>query len=175
MNRFYLSLYRALGTTIAIGVMEALAILAGEPMSRVPFVTSIVLAMTLPDSEPAQPRAIVGGHVLSTLAGLAALAVLGQGETASAVAVGLAGFLMIASRTLHPPAGIDAFLVANYGLPAAWLFNPVLIGAFLLAGFAHVWRLIERGLFLPAERAAAPQMWSLERIKALTRPWRARR
>jgi len=156
--------------------MELLAALAHEPMVRVPFVTSIVLAMALPDGEPAQPRAIVGGHLLSCLAGYVVLVGVAPGQSASALAVGLATLIMIASRTLHPPAGIDAFMVAAYGLPFDWVLNPVLIGALLLSAFAFVWRTIERRLFTPAERAAAPQLWDVERIRALAfrRPWRAR-
>ncbi len=173
-RRYLISVYRALGAGTAIGIMEVLAIWAAEPMVRVPFVTSIVLAMALPDSEPAQPRAIIGGHLLSCLAGLLALLMLGSGETASALAVGLATFVMIASRTLHPPAGIDAFLVASYGLGLEWMLNPVLIGALLLTGFALAWRWGERRLFSPADRAAAPQLWSVERIRELKRLWKAR-
>ena len=175
MRRQYLiAIYRALGAAIAIAAMEALAILAAEPMVRVPFVTSIVLAMALPDSEPAQPRAIIGGHLLSCLAGFLALLVVPPGETASAIGVGMATFIMVATRTLHPPAGIDAFLVGSYGLAIDWVLNPVLIGALLLTAFALGWRWLERRLFLPADRAAAPQLWSLERVRALTRRMRAR-
>jgi CBS-domain-containing membrane protein len=154
--------------------MEILAHLAREPMVRVPFVTSIVLAMALPDSEPAQPRSIIGGHLLSCLAGYIALLAVPPGEAASAIGVGLCTLLMIASRTLHPPAGIDAFLVASYKLPIDWVINPVLIGALLLAGFALGWHALERRLFMPADRRAAPQLWSIKRVRALTLPWRAR-
>ena len=69
--------YRALGAGIAIAIMEVLARLAGEPLSRVPFVTSIVLAMALPDSDAAHPRAIIGGHVLSSGCGLLCLWIAG--------------------------------------------------------------------------------------------------
>jgi CBS-domain-containing membrane protein len=108
-------------------------------LSRVPFVTSIVLVLSVPDSEPAHPYAIIVGHLASSIAGLAALWCLGSGQTASAVGVGLAALLMLALRAVHPPAGIDAFLVAGWGLPVSWLVSPVLVGAVLLALFARVW------------------------------------
>lgn len=157
MSRVYfIALYRAVGAGTAIAIMEALAVMAAEPMVRVPFVTSIVLAMALPDGEPAQPRAIIGGHLLSCLGGFITLYSVGPGETSSAIAVGLATLLMIATRTLHPPAGIDAFLVASYGLTIDWVLNPVLIGALLLTGFALAWRWGERRMFSPEDRAAPP-------------------
>src|SRR6478672_11865159 len=57
--------YRAAGAGLAIALMEALAQFAGEPVLRVPFVTSIVLTLALPESEPAQPYALIAGHLLS--------------------------------------------------------------------------------------------------------------
>lgn len=126
--------------------MEILAGFAGQPLARVPFVTSIVLVMALPDSEAARPRAIVAGHFLSCVCGLFCLWTFGSGEASSAVAVGAATFLMIASGTIHPPAGIDAFLVPAHKLTASWLINPVLSGSLLLAMFGRFWRLGECSL-----------------------------
>lgn len=132
-------LYRAIGAGIAIALMEALARLAGEPLARVPFVTSIVLTLGMPESEAAQPYAVIAGHVLSTVAGFAALWCFGAGETAAAFGVGLAALLMLSARAMHPPAGIDGFLVPMLGLPLGWALKPVLIGAVLLALFARLW------------------------------------
>jgi hypothetical protein len=42
-------------------------------------------------------------------------------------------------RAVHPPAGIDGFLVPLLGLPARWVLSPVLVGAVLLAVFARLW------------------------------------
>jgi CBS-domain-containing membrane protein len=132
-------LYRAAGTGLAIAAMEVLARVSDEPLSRLPFVTSIVLTLSLPDSEAAQPYAVIAGHLLSTAAGFVALWCLGAGATASAVGVGLAAFLMLAARAVHPPAGIDAFLVPLLALPASWILNPVLLGAVMLAVFGKLW------------------------------------
>jgi CBS-domain-containing membrane protein len=103
--------FRALGAGIAIAIMEFLAAFSGLPLPHVPFVTSIVLVMALPSSDAAQPRAIIGGHFLSCACGLACFWSIGPGETSSAIAVGVATLSMIACRAIHPPAGIDAFLV----------------------------------------------------------------
>ena len=126
--------------------MEMLARVAEEPLSRVPFVTSIVLVMALPDSEPARSYSVVGGHMLSCLAGLAAFWMLGSGDAACAVALGIALFLMLIARALHPPAGINAFLIAAYGLPVSWVISPVLVGSLFLVGYKRVWWLMEQRL-----------------------------
>jgi CBS-domain-containing membrane protein len=138
-QRIAIWIYRALGAGSGIALMELFARIGDEPLARVPFVTSIVLTLSLPESEAAQPYAVVVGHLLSTAAGFAALWCLGTGPTASAVGVGLAVLLMLAMRAVHPPAGIDAFLVPLAGLPLRWALNPVFVGAVLLALFARVW------------------------------------
>jgi hypothetical protein len=71
---------RALGAAVAIGATELLSDVAQEPLSRVPFVTSIVLTLSLPDSEAARPYAIIVGHLASCVAGFVALWCFGSGD-----------------------------------------------------------------------------------------------
>jgi len=139
-------LYRAIGAGIAIALMEVLARVAEQPLSRVPFVTSIVLVMALPEAEPSRAYSVVGGHMLSCLAGLAAFWIFGAGDLACAVALGLALFFMLMARALHPPAGINAFLVAAYGLPLSWVISTVLVGSIFLVGYKRVWWQLEQWL-----------------------------
>src|SRR5215211_3508592 len=73
-----------LGAAIAIGAMEWFSIAGHYPLAIIPFATSIVLVIGSPDAEPAQPRALIGGHVVSTLAGLALLKLTGPGAWAAA-------------------------------------------------------------------------------------------
>jgi CBS-domain-containing membrane protein len=136
-------LHRALGAGLAILLMEVLAHAVGEPFAQVPFVTSIVLVMALPEQPAAKPYAVVVGHVLSALAGYAALSLLGPTETASAIAVGAALLLMVAARAVHPPAGINAFLFPTHQLSASWILSPVLAGSLILVAFAVAWRRAE--------------------------------
>jgi CBS-domain-containing membrane protein len=147
-----IALYRAFGAGLAILLMEMLARLADEPLARVPFVTSIVLVTALPDSEAAKARAIIGGHALSSIAGWLSHLLLDASDMAGSVAVALAALGMIATRTLHPPAGIDAFLIPSQNLSWDWIVSPVLIGALLLAGFAKFWAAGERHLLRRAAR-----------------------
>lgn len=155
MHQVLIWLYRAVGAAVAITIMEVLARIAGEPLARVPFVTSIVLVVSLPDSEGARPYAVIAGHLLSAASGLAILTVLGAGEVAAAVAVGLAVMLMQVARAMHPPAGICALLIASQGLPASWLITPVLAGALLLGGYGFLWSRWERPLLDAVERMLA--------------------
>ena len=124
-----------LGGALAIGTMEGLAVATHYPLAVIPFATSIVLVIGAPDAEPAQPRALVGGHLVSTFVGLVMLTCTGPSAWAAAAAVGLAILAMIVSGTLHPPAGINPLLVVSNGLGWSFLFAPVLAGALLLLAF----------------------------------------
>jgi CBS-domain-containing membrane protein len=129
----------AAGGTMAIGGMEAFSIREAFPLFAIPFATSIVTVLGSPRAEPAQPRALVGGHLLSTLVGLLVVKLCGPAPWAAAVAVGLAMVVMHLTGTFHPPAGIDPLVVVVNNMSWSFLIVPVGIGALLLATFAFAW------------------------------------
>lgn len=135
---------RAAGGAIAIGVMIAAADISHYALYMVPFATSIVLVMGTPEAEPAQPRALIGGHLVSTLVGLLVLKVAGPSEWAAAVSVGLAIGAMQLTRTFHPPAGIDPLLVVINDVSWRFLLAPVGVGVLSLAVFAFCWHSLWR-------------------------------
>ncbi len=132
------------GATVAIGAMEFFAIRSAVPVMAVPFATSIVVVLGSPEVEAAQPRALIGGHLLATLVGILVVKLAGPQPWAAAVAVGLAVLAMHATRTFHPPAGIDPLLVVVNNLSWSFLLNPVFAGALLLAAFAYAWHVAVR-------------------------------
>jgi CBS-domain-containing membrane protein len=133
------TLITATGGGLGMCAMVGLAFLANLPLLSVPFTTSIVLVMSAPDGDQAQPRAIVGGHILSALCGLCVLELLGSGPWLAALAVGLSIAAMQLSRTLHPPAGINAFLMVVLKEPWTVVLMPVAAGALILVGFAFAY------------------------------------
>jgi CBS-domain-containing membrane protein len=140
----------AAGGAIAIGLMHLLSDQAAFPLTLVPFATSIVLVMGSPDAEPAQPRPLVGGHLISTVVGLVTLSITGPSPWAAAFAVGLAMAIMHVTRTFHPPAGIDPLIVVSQDMPWSFLIAPVAFGALLLLAFAWVWHALVRRQEWPA-------------------------
>src|SRR5215813_14135889 len=96
----------AAGGAIAIAGMEAFSARTAFPLVAIPFATSIVTVLGSPKAAPAQPRALVGGHLISTLVGLLVVKLCGPAAWAAAIAVGLAMLAMHLSDTFHPPAGI---------------------------------------------------------------------
>jgi CBS-domain-containing membrane protein len=128
-----------LGAAIAIGAMELFSLSAHYPLAVIPFSTSIVLVIGSPEAEPAQPRALIGGHIVATIVGLIVLRIAGPHVWSAAAAVGLAVLAMYITGTFHPPAGINPLLVVSNNLPWSFLIAPVLAGALLLTAFALVW------------------------------------
>lgn len=160
---FPIIVYRAVGIGAGVLLMEILGQTAGVPYAQIPFITSIVLAIGLPGTPASTPRAIIGGHLVSTLAGILVLQVAGSGDFASALAVGLAALAMAATRTMHPPAGLDAFLVVSQSLPAAWLAVPVFPGAVMLALLAVIWSRLGDRLFRPPQTEPESDLANLRR------------
>jgi CBS-domain-containing membrane protein len=129
----------AAGGAIAIGAMEFFSARAAFPLMAIPFATSIVMVLGSPKAEPAQPRALIGGHLISTLVGLLAVKLLGPVPWIAALAVGLAMIAMHLTGTFHPPAGIDPLVIVVNDMSWGFLIAPVGVGALLLAAFAFAW------------------------------------
>lgn len=102
------------------------------------FGASAVLVFGAVRSPLAQPRNVIGGHVLSAFVGVAAWKLL-QADPwlAQAVAVATAIALMHATRTLHPPGGATA-LIAVIGsaeihrLGFLYVLVPATVGPLIL-------------------------------------------
>jgi CBS-domain-containing membrane protein len=136
----------AAGGALAIATMEAFSVRTAFPLVAIPFATSIVLVLGTPKAEPAQPRALIGGHLISTLVGLLVVKIAGPAAWAAALAVGLAMIAMHLTGTFHPPAGIDPLVVVTNNMSWSFLIAPVAIGAVLLALFAFAWHnVVARG------------------------------
>jgi CBS-domain-containing membrane protein len=132
-------LFGAAGGAIAIAIMEWLSVRTTVPLAAIPFATSIVLVMGSPEAKPAQPRALVGGHLISALVGLVVLAVAGPQLWAAALAVGLAIVAMHLAGAFHPPAGINPLIIVTSQMSWSFLLVPVAAGALLLLAFAWIW------------------------------------
>ena len=144
--RFWAVLAGAAGGAAAIAAMEIFSTRTEYPLVAIPFATSIVLVLGSPKAEPAQPRALIGGHLISTAVGLLVAKLLGPGVWVAALAVGLAMIAMHLTDTFHPPAGIDPLVVVVNDMPWSFLVVPVGAGALLLALFAFAWHnIVARG------------------------------
>lgn len=114
-------LWSWVGSFLGIGLCAMLSAAYFEPSDLSlligSFGASAVLVYGAVKSPLAQPRNLVGGHVFSGLAGVAAYQLVGGTVWfAAALAVSFAIVLMLATKTLHPPGGATA-LIAVIGGP----------------------------------------------------------
>lgn len=112
--------------------ITGVASLTGHELLIGSFGATAVLLYGTPDSPLAQPRGVIGGHLLSAVTGCAMAQIAGTGPLALAGAVGLAIVVMHFTHTTHPPGGATALIAAHDH--AGWLFPlvPVTLGAVIL-------------------------------------------
>ena len=113
-------IYSWVGSLLAvtcIGLLEQCSVGSdGPPLLIGSFGASAVLAFGAIRSPLAQPRNLVGGHVLSALVGVSAVMLLPEPLWLSAaLAVSTAIALMHATQTLHPPGGATALIAVIGG------------------------------------------------------------
>ena len=102
------------------------------------FGASAVLIYGAVRSPLAQPRNLLGGHILSAVIGVTAWQLLGgQPWLAAALAVSVAIAVMHMTATLHPPGGATALIAVIgsdtiHNLGYLYVLMPVALGAFLM-------------------------------------------
>lgn len=96
------------------------------------FGASCVLLFGFPKSPFSQPRNIILGHFISSLIGLLFLNFIGDNYISMSLALATAISLMIATRTVHPPAGSNPIIIFLLGSSWDYLIFPTLIGSLIL-------------------------------------------
>jgi len=133
-----------LGGFLAISLVAGLADSLEMMLVLGSFGASCVLLFGFPEAPFSQPRNLVAGHFLSSLVGLIFLTLCGPTWWSVALAVGTAIALMMATRTVHPPAGSNPVIV--FLIQPGWdfLLFPTLTGALLLAVVALIYNNLSR-------------------------------
>lgn len=138
----YLQLLKGLiGGTLGILSLCLLSQYSGDPWLMAPFGATCVLLFAVPTSPLAQPRNVIGGHLISASVGLAALYGLGDSYIVMSMAVGVAIMAMQFLRAVHPPAGANPIVIILAGKSAvglSFLFTPVLVGSVVLVVIASL-------------------------------------
>ena len=92
----------------------------------------MVLVMAAHESPLAHPKNIIFGHILSALSGVFIYAILGTSSYSVGLAVGLAIFLMMVTKTIHPPAGANPIIAVLGAEGLDFVLMPVAVGAFFI-------------------------------------------
>ncbi len=120
------------------------------------FGASSVLIYGIINSPLAQPRNLIGGHLVCALVGVTIHKLVpGELWLASALAVSLSIVCMQITKTLHPPGGATA-LIANIGsekiksLGYFYVISPVLSGVLILFVVALIFNNISKSRRYPS-------------------------
>ena len=113
-----------------------------------PFGASMVLVMAVHESPLAHPRNILFGHILSAVAGVFVFSILGSSFISLGLAVGLAIFLMMSTKTVHPPAGANPIIAILGAKGVSFILMPVAVGASFIVLFAIIYnKVLKRKYF----------------------------
>jgi CBS-domain-containing membrane protein len=133
------------GGALTIGALATINAAEQLPLLIAPFGASCVLVFGAPASPFARPRNVIGGHVVTAIAGLASVSVLGYGPLGIAIGVGLAIAAMMLTDTVHPPAGANPIVVALAHAGWPFVVAPVLIGAVAIVAMSAAYNRAVKG------------------------------
>jgi len=125
-----------LSATLGILAICEMTTLVGHPLLIGSFGASAVLLFGATDSPLAQPRNLVGGHLVSAAVAVVVVALFGSSPVTMAIGVGLAIFAMNMTHTTHPPGGATALIGVQGAAGPGFILVPVLAGALILLATA---------------------------------------
>lgn len=127
------------GGGVAIAAITYLSLATDQILLMAPLGSTCALLFAAPWSEFAQPRNVIGGHVISALTGLLALHFLGTDPWVGALAVTLAILAMQLGHCMHPPGAALPLLVVQAQSDWWFVFTPVLAGAVIIVAIAAIY------------------------------------
>lgn len=131
-------LVSAAGSFAGIGLVALLSAYYQLPLLLPSFGATAVLLYAACHVPMAQPRNVVGGHLVSAIMGVTVYQLFGNPWWAIALGVTLAILVMTVTYTLHPPGGATAFVAVYTGQDFGFIFSPVGLGAVCLVLIALV-------------------------------------
>lgn len=138
-----------IGVFVAISTVAVLTNITKYPLVLGSFGASCVLLFGFPKSPFSQPRNVIIGHTLSSFIGLLFYHFVGHEWWSLGLALATAIAMMIATRTVHPPAGSNPVIVYLTGAKWNFLLTPTLIGAIILVIVALLYINIDKKQHYP--------------------------
>lgn len=125
-----------LGSLLGLGIVSFLAFHYQLPLLVAPFGATAALIYGTCTSPFAQPRNVLGGHVISAFVGVLVYQLMGTTWLSVTLGVSLAILLMLFTRTMHPPGGATALTAILNGQGYMFVLEPVLLGVVVLLAVA---------------------------------------
>ena len=139
----------AFGAFVCISVLAYLNSFDANNLWLIPpFGASMVLVMAVHESPLAHPKNVLFGHIISACSGVFIYSILGFSFLSVGLGVGLAIFLMMTTKTVHPPAGANPIIAILGAKGLDFIIMPVAAGAFFIVFFAIIYnKLLRRKYF----------------------------
>jgi CBS-domain-containing membrane protein len=142
-------IWSAIGATIAITLALLLVADRNSPFLLFSLGGSTVFLFVLTETEAAQPRALLGGHIGGALIGILCYQIFGDALWVSVTAVVVTMMFMVVTRTIHPPAGANPLIMVHHHAGFLSLLNPVIAGVLTLFLVAMLWSRLRPGKKYP--------------------------
>jgi CBS-domain-containing membrane protein len=142
----YLDLiWSAIGGAIALTLALLLVGSRDSPFLLFSLGGSTVFLFVLTETEAAQPRALLGGHIGGALIGILCYQLLGDALWVSVTAVVATMVFMVMTRTIHPPAGANPLIMVHHHADFLSVLSHVVAGVLMLFLVAMLWSRVRPG------------------------------
>ncbi len=136
--------------TSVLLLLVAIGAAVHEPLLIPPLAASAALVHSAPALALAQPRSVIGGHLLCAAVGLAVHATFGGSLWSAAGAAGLALGTTMLARTPHSPACATAVIAVLQGPAPARFLSTLLAATILLVGAGVAAARLRRAVAYPS-------------------------
>ncbi|MDD4801933.1 MAG: HPP family protein [Syntrophomonas sp.] len=133
------SLYSLSGILLGMAIISYISYRYDAQFLIPSFASSAVMLFFSYNNPLAQPRNILGGHLVAAIAGIITHYFWANSWWAITLAVVLAAFLMIVTKTLHPPGGATA-IIAHFGIAghgSFYILIPVVASSIIMILIAY--------------------------------------
>ncbi|MEV6053446.1 HPP family protein [Streptomyces sp. NPDC052107] len=137
----------AITTSVGLAMLVAVGALMHQTVLVPPLAATMAIVTATPGSPLAQPRHIIGGHMLSCLVCFAVLTFGWHGPWAAVVACGIACGLVLVLKAAHPPAMATAVMIMLTDPPATRFVPLLAAGAVLLVVVQMVSARLQREIY----------------------------
>jgi CBS-domain-containing membrane protein len=126
------------GSTVAIS-LALYCTQASSPLLLASLGGTTLFLFALSTIPAAQPRAVFGAHLISSLIGVIAFQLFGDALWVMVVAVVITIGVLLLTRTVHPPAGANPLIMIQAQASFSHIGLTVLLGVVIISAVAFVW------------------------------------